>query len=382
MKKSLIAPVVVLCLFSIAVAQIAKDNIPISVDRDKVLSKYGDPEIVNRSLPIQPGVGVVSKADVKRSASALRLHFVVSAPADTPSWALEVLDKKDRKIWSYSAASDQSTDIWSDEIPGNIAHVRVFAVAEIPCLRLSIDRIIVSNKPTEGRGLTVDKLRSIDKASPAIQAWGKSVARLVFVRDGGGQVLCTGFLIAADLFMTNNHCIRTPTEMSSGLAEFDFDRANTIPVTLRFNKIVDTNPDLDFTLLRLATPTDRRPFTFDTSVSEPRNMVMIQHPAGRPKEVSIDNCKVMGAQVAGVTTRLTDFGHGCDTLQGSSGAPAIDIQTGRVLGLHHLGYLPTDDPVNRAVQIQQILDHLKKNLCDPKARQALGFPPLPCDQSQ
>src|SRR5678815_2465987 len=89
--------------------------------------------------------------------------------------------------------------------------------------RLSIDRIIVSKKPTEGRGLTVDKLQSIDKASPAIKAWGRSVARLVFVRDGAGQELCTGFLIASDLFMTNNHCIRTPTEMSSGLAEFDFD---------------------------------------------------------------------------------------------------------------------------------------------------------------
>ena len=379
MKKNLVAPILVLCLFSIAVAQ---DKTPISVDRDRVLSKYGEPETVNLSLPIQPGIGVVSKADIKRSASALRLHFVVSAAADTPSWGLEVLDKKDRKIWSYSAATDQSTDIWSDEIPGDVAKVRVFAVAEVPKLTLVIDRIIISKKPTEGRGLTVDKLRSIDKAPPTIQAWGRSVARLVFVRDGGGQVLCTGFLIADDLFMTNNHCIRTPTEMSSGLAEFDFDRPNAIPVTLHFKEILDTDPDLDFTLLRLLTPSDRRPFTFDTSVSEPRNMVMIQHPAGRPKEVSIDNCKVMGAQVAGVTPALTDFGHGCDSLQGSSGAPAIDIQTGRVLGLHHLGYLPTDEPVNRAVQIQQILDHLKKKLCDPKARQALGFPPLPCEQSQ
>ena len=102
-------------------------------------------------------------------------------------------------------------------------------------------------------------------------------------------------------------------------------------------------------------------------------MVMIQHPAGRPKQVSIVNCKVMGARVAGVTSALTDFGHGCDTLNGSSGSPAIDIQTGRVLGLHHLGYLPTDEPVNRAVQIQQILDFLRTNLRDALARQALNF---------
>jgi hypothetical protein len=374
MEKNIIAPIaMLLCLFSTAVAQ---NETPISVDPDRVLSRYGESETIQLSLPIQPGIGVVSKADLKRSASALRLHFVVSAPASTPSWGVQVMDKKDKKIWSYSAAADSSTDFWSDEIPGDVAKVEVFAVAEISNLRLSIDRIIVSRKPTEVRALTVDKLMPIDKAPATVQGWGRSVARLVFVRDGGGQFLCTGFLIAADLFMTNNHCIKTPTEMSSGLAEFDFDRANATPLTLRFKQLLQTNRDLDFTLLRLATPSDRPPFTFDTSVNEQRNMVIIQHPAGRPKQVSIDNCKVFGAQVAGVTAALTDFGHGCDTLGGSSGSPALDLQTGRVLGLHHLGFLPTDQPINRAVRIQQILDFLRNNLGDAAARQALGLPAL------
>lgn len=376
MQKNIIAALVMLvCLFSTAVAQ---DETPISVDADRVLSRYGEAETVQLSLPIQPGIGVVSRADIKRSeASALRLHFVVSAPAATPGWGLEVMDKKDKKIWSYSAAMDQSADFWSDQIPGDVAKIRVFAVTEIPNLRLSIDQIIVSRKATEGRGLTVNKLKSIDQVSSTIQGWGRSVARFVFVRNGA-QFLCTGFLIAADLFMTNNHCISTPTALSSSLAEFDYDRANATPVTLRFKELLQTDPGLDFTLLRLATPTDRPPFTFDTSVTEPRgeprNMVMIQHPAGRPKQVSIENCKVFGAQVAGVTSERTDFGHGCDTLRGSSGAPAIDIQSGRVLGLHHLGYLPNNEPINRAVQIQRILDFMRTNLRDAAARQALGFP--------
>ena len=375
MTKKLIAPIaIVLCLFSTTVAQ---NETPITIDPDRVLSRYGDPEAVQLPFPIQPGIGVVSSADIKRSgASALRLHFVVSAPAGTPSWALQVLDKRDRKVWSFSGATDSSTDFWSDEIPGDVAKVQLFAVAEIPNLRLSIDRIIISRKPTEGRGLTVNKLMPIDRASTTIQGWGRSIARLVFVRDGAGQFLCTGFLIAADLFMTNNHCIRTQTEMNSGLAEFDFDRENAIPVTLRFRELLQTDRNLDFTLLRLATPSNRLPFTFDTTVNEPRNLVLIQHPAGRPKQVSIDNCRVFGAEVAGVTAALTDFGHGCDTLSGSSGAPVLDIQSGLVLGLHHLGYLPTDQPINRAVRIQQILDFMRNNLRDAAARQALGFPPL------
>lgn len=374
MLRNIIAAIVMLiCLFLTAVAQ---DDTPISVDPDRVLSRYGESEAVQLSLPVQPGIGVVSSADIKRSgASALRLHFVVSAPAGTPSWAIQITDKKDTNIWSFSAVTDSSTDFWTDEIPGDVAKVQLFAVAQIPSLRLSIDRIIVSRKPTEVRALTVNRLKPIDQAPAAVQGWGRSVARLVFVRDGGGQFLCTGFLIAPDLFMTNNHCIRTPTETSSGLAEFDFDRANAMPSTMRFKEMVKTNRELDFTILRLATPSDRPPFTFDTSVSDQRNLVMIQHPAGRPKQVSIDNCKVFGAQVAGVTTALTDFGHGCDTLGGSSGSPALDLQTGRVLGLHHLGFLPTNQPINRAVRIQQILDFLRNNLEDTAARQALGLPP-------
>jgi hypothetical protein len=365
-----------LCLISSVAAQ---NETPITIEPARVLSHYGDSETVNLSLPIQAGVGVVATTDIKRSeASALRLHFVVSAPSAGPTWGVQVLDKNKKRVWSYSAVEDPSADFWSNEIPGELATVQVLAVAEISSLRLSIDRIIVSRKPTEGRGLTVNKLKSIDKAPPNIQGWGRSVARLVFVRDGSGQFLCTGFLVAPDLFLTNNHCIKTPTEMSSGLAEFDYDKAGAIPMTLHFKKIVKTNPELDFTLLRLATPSDRQPFTFDTSVIENQLMVIIQHPAGRPKQVSIDNCKVFGAQVAGVTPALTDFGHGCDTLGGSSGSPVLDIQTGRVLGLHHLGYLPNNEPINRAVRIQQIIQYLNTELKDdPAARQALGLPPLP-----
>jgi hypothetical protein len=56
----------------------------------------------------------------------------------------------------------------------------------------------------------------------------------------------------------------------------------------------------------------------------------------------------------------------------------LDIQTGRVLGLHHLGYLPNNEPINRAVRIQQIIQYLNTELKDdPAARQALGLPPLP-----
>jgi hypothetical protein len=374
MAKTLItAAVLSLSLSSFLMAQ---DGTPISVERKRVLSQYGDSESLQLALIVSEGVGIISRQNVKRNgASALRIHFVVASPAPGP-WGLQILDKNDKKVWSYSAALNSASDFWSDQVPGDIAQIEVFSVEPVPTLNLTIDRIIVSKKPTEVRSLTVNKLKDIDKATPEVQQWGRSVARLVFVGDGNGQFLCTGFLVAADLFLTNNHCIDTDPEMRSGLAEFDYDKKGMTPVTLRFKEILQTNRDLDFTLLRLTTNSGRQPFILDgSSLSENRQLVMIQHPAGRPKQVSTDNCQVFGAQVAGVTTALTDFGHGCDTLGGSSGSPAVDLGTGRVLGLHHLGFFPNNQPVNRAVRIQQILDFLNQNLTDAAARQALGLQP-------
>ena len=353
----------------------AQTDAPIRVERERVLSRYGDSESIQLSLPVNNGVGVVSTQVIKRSgASALRLHFAVSPPAPSPSWGVQISDKHAKKTWSYSSVSNSGSDFWSDEVPGDAAKVEVFSLMEVPTLKLTIDRIVVSRKPSIVKSLTVHKLKDIDKAPPEVQQWGRSVARLLFVGDGNGQFLCTGFLVAADLFLTNNHCINTPSEMSSGLAEFDYDREGVTPVTLRFKEIVTTNRELDFTLLRLSTDSGRQPFTFDTSVGENRPLVIIEHPAGRPKQVSIDNCQVFGAQVAGITPALTDFGHGCDTLGGSSGSPVLDLGSGKVLGLHHLGFLPNDRLVNRAVRIQQILDFLNQNLSDAAARQALGLP--------
>jgi V8-like Glu-specific endopeptidase len=59
----------------------------------------------------------------------------------------------------------------------------------------------------------------------------------------------------------------------------------------------------------------------------------------------------------------TDFGHLCDTLGGSSGSPVLDRQSGRLVGLHHLGIPPgAADPVNQAVHIGQVLEDVKTRI--------------------
>jgi hypothetical protein len=349
---------------------------PMSVERSRVLSQYGTAETVQLTLPIGDGVGTVSKQNIKRqSASALRFHFVVSAPAPEPNWVVEISDQSNKKVWSYSAAANPALDFWSDEVLGNTAQIQVFATVPVPALRLTIDKIIVSKEGTVIKSHTVNKLKPIDKAPPAVQQWGHSVARLLFVADGTDkQFFCTGFVVGWDLLLTNNHCIKTPSEMNSALVQFDYDKDGIKPVTLRFKELLMTNRDLDFTLLRLSANSNRQVLNFDASINENRPLVVIQHPAGRPKEFSIPNCQVFGVQVAGVSSALTDFGHGCDTEGGSSGSPALDLTTGRIVGLHHLGFLPNNKPVNRAVRSEQLWNFLIQNLNDAGARQAIGLP--------
>jgi hypothetical protein len=364
-------------VLSLGIPLCASAQEPMSVERSRVLSAYGTVETVQLTLPIGDGVGTVSKQGIKRqTASALRFHFVVSPPTPEPNWGVEISDKSHKKVWSYSAASNPALEFWSDEVLDNTVEIQVFATVPVPTLRLTIDKIIVSKEGTVIKSHTVNKLKPIDKAPATVQQWGHSVARLLFVADGTNrQFVCTGFVVGWDLLLTNNHCIKTPAEMSSAVVQFDYDKDGMKPVTLRFKELLMTSPDLDFSLLRLTTNSNRQVLNFDTSINENRPLVVIQHPAGRPKEFSIPNCQVLGMQVAGVTSALTDFGHGCDTEGGSSGSPALDLSSGRVVGLHHLGFLPNNSkPVNRAVRSQQLWDFLTTNLRDSAARQAIGLP--------
>jgi len=149
--------------------------------------------------------------------------------------------------------------------------------------------------------------------------------------------------------------------MRSALVDFDYDSSRASPSTLRLTEIVAKDPELDFALLRLAEPSGRWPLRLESrEPSEDQALLIIQHPAGEPKQVSVLDCRVSGAQITGLTTKLTDFGHLCDTLGGSSGSPVQDIKSGTVIGLHHLGFRSGHaDPVNQAVKIGLIIQRLR-----------------------
>ena len=109
-----------------------------------------------------------------------------------------------------------------------------------------------------------------------------------------------------------------------------------------------------------AEPLDRGVLILGTAPAAATDLVIIQHPAGETKQVSIVDCKVDDESVSGTTKDETDFEHRCDTLGGSSGSPLFDAKTFKVVGLHHLGFNPLNKPVNRAVQMKLVIAKINK----------------------
>lgn len=191
---------------------------------------------------------------------------------------------------------------------------------------------------------------------------GQAVARLRIVANGVGW-LCTGFLFDAALMMTNNHCVATQAECNGTIAQFNFENyANGTfgPVTsVNCNNLLETNTALDYSVLRLqGTPGNQFGALNLANFDAPLNngLVVIQHPAGQHKQVSLNDCYVSSVIANGYGI-ATDMGHRCDTLGGSSGSPVMDDHSYDVVALHHWGGASQSNlnSQNQAVRMSRIL---------------------------
>jgi V8-like Glu-specific endopeptidase len=226
----------------------------------------------------------------------------------------------------------------------------------------------------------LDQRRPIATAAARYKALAPSVARLRIMTDAG-QAFCTGFLVGDGLLLTNEHCVRTAEEAASLLVDFRYDSANAKPKVARGATLLRTSAALDYSLLRLSNPVEttlgRLHLETAAPARERQELVIIQHPGGEPKQVSLEGCLVAGLQREGASPQKTDFGHECDTLGGSSGSPVLDRATGRVVGLHHFGFREgLDEPVNQAVEIGRILEDLSTQV-DPAVFDTVRQAPPP-----
>lgn len=349
----------------VALAQPAADR-PITVPRERVLATDGIvlPNDTLRLWPVEEGVGVVFNQPVSRDgAIGLRFQFHVERRPAEPTWAVRVLDRQKRVVWMYSpAGSPGEDDFWSDEVPGSQATIEVVSIALENEVRLTVSKILTTRQAFKPLAITdPNQLERYAGKPDPIRTWGRAVARLRFVGSDGRQYVCTGFMITPDLMLTNDHCISTDAERRSALVDFHYDGGGAATRTLRLRELVLSDTPRDYSLVRLA----RRPGVGTlslqpASLGAKQDLIIIQHPGGEVKQVSVVQCFVVEPSVAGLTVERTDFEHFCDTKGGSSGSPVFDPARNAVVGLHHLGFLPEDKRlVNRAVSIGEVLKHIR-----------------------
>lgn len=357
---------------SVAVAALAVTILPrasaqdLAVERSKVLRVIGQTKNVDLPLfPIADTVGLVFQQEiVEPGAEGLRIHFEITRSGE--AWGVQIKDAAGEVAWSTWDNEVGGDDFWSDEIAGDKLTVEVHSSRPSNLLQLTIDKIAVVKPEVTPVSITgVNQLASIVDQDDWIVDLGGSVARLRFVGDDGGVYVCTAFLVTSDLMLTNQHCIASQSEMESALVDFDYLEEGVIGRTLQFSELIETDHTLDYSVVRLSQCVGRTPLELDTNhPADEEQLLIIQHPGGEPKQVSIADCTVDGPLVEGRGGTETDMGHQCDTKGGSSGSPVFQFNSRRVVALHHLGINPASGNLfNRAAHIDLILSDM-----DPAVR--------------
>ena len=186
----------------------------------------------------------------------------------------------------------------------------------------------------------------------------RSVARLVYA---GGLIHGTGFLVAPDALMTNNHVIPDPTNAHKTVAEFEMFDAAGVRLEIRQCELAPerfwfTSEALDITVVALGDTPEAQACTaglgwhpmvgMQGKIVIGESINIIQHPGGRAKSVVLHNSNLLHLENGG---DLDPFmWYSSDTERGSSGAPVFNNRW-EVVGVHHRS-------VPRSDEIGQLLD--------------------------
>lgn len=206
-----------------------------------------------------------------------------------------------------------------------------------------------------------------DFESPAFLEVGLSVGRAVCMIEvhspgGGGSFKGTGFLVSPGVMITNNHVLRDKIDASNATVTFDYQNdgygkpLTQTKFSLDPNGFFLTDALLDFSLVAVG-PQLQGSFEVEefgwlplvgaegkVEVRDPVNI--IQHPQGRPKEwVVRGNRLILLPELASYRDPKIFAHYEADTLQGSSGAPALS-RMWEVFALHHCAVPAIDERGN------------------------------------
>lgn len=179
-----------------------------------------------------------------------------------------------------------------------------------------------------------EKIRHLED-SKRIYDTARRVAFLLLNPEGGS---CSGSLVGPDLILTNAHCVMNLQTQE----KYDVTKIKINMEYLSQNQIgnfhaqviesVVVNPNLDYALLRLNNKIGKHYGWLELADETPTsgNVMVIQHPYGREKEISRVDSEI--AQADHVVLHYY-----ADTEPGSSGSPVFSINGRKIIALHHAG---------------------------------------------
>jgi hypothetical protein len=294
------------------------------------------------------------------AATSVRLLLEVSDSADG-EWTVVIADVSGREVETVRPSDFQSGRYWTAEIDGGAARVRL--AQQGAAAAVAVVAFASAYEPMQQQGWIGrdDSLDISDTGAPErAKRVAARVARLRYMSSSVGAS-CTGFLMGKDLLMTNQHCIRTPEELSSVRIQFVDAALGVGPSEFKALRMEASNPSLDYTVLRLSGDASHLGrFHVGAGVARNNQLLVIQHPDGGAKRVAFPPRCAVGIERVNGKAPNADFGHTCDTLGGSSGAPVLDWSSLRVVGLHHWTFdKRAKGSLNQAVHIGLIVADLR-----------------------
>lgn len=199
---------------------------------------------------------------------------------------------------------------------------------------------------------------------------GLEVSRAVALLDVSEWV-GTGFMISPNLLITNNHVLpsiellpRTKIRFNYQLT-FNGREEKVRDYTAAEGGLFYTQPKLDYTVVELEESPGKDwailPLSKELPLPDSR-VNIIQHPAGQPKQISLQNNLVQYAD----STRVQYL---TSTLNGSSGSPVFN-DNWLVVALHHAGGMLVEPRTkrtyfrNEGITMAAILNDLPSNIVE------------------
>lgn len=183
------------------------------------------------------------------------------------------------------------------------------------------------------------------------------------------QPIGTGFLIAPDLILTNNHVIPIGIKIEDGVqARFNFrveknGKINQQSLPFKIVKLIASSSvdTLDFSLLQLEKkPNNIHPLSFAAETPRKQDLaVIVQHPAGAPQKFILDHSCIIAKAPQDTHPFLN---YTTNTLNGSSGSPVFNTNW-EIVALHRAGATLNKSTsfksYNEGVQIQLIQEKIQ-----------------------